>query len=127
MQTYLPLGFDSPRYLPDDIWQVLILGAAQGRSIDSAAADLAEAPSANIIRYQLRNHLFATLDLLALEQRLNASLVAQLPPGIKGTDRRIAVDLTLIPYHGQPLKDPNEIRRGEAKAGTTHFHCYASA
>ncbi len=127
MQTYLPLGFDSPRYLPDDIWHVLILGAAQGRSIDSAAADLAEAPSANTIRYQLRNHLFATLDLLALEQRLNASLVAQLPPGIKGTDRRIAVDLTLIPYHGQPLKDPNEIRRGEAKADTTHFHCYASA
>jgi hypothetical protein len=51
-----------------------------------------------------------------------------LPPGIKDSRRqRIAVDLTSIPYHRQPHKDPDEIRRGEAKWGTTHFHCDASA
>ena len=37
------------------------------------------------------------------------------------------MDLVLIPYHGQPNKDEREIRRGRAKQGTTHFHCYASA
>jgi putative transposase len=127
MQDHLPLVFDSPCYGPDDIWRLLLLAAAQGRSIDSAPADLACAPSPSTIRYQLRTHLFTDHDLAALEERLNAALVSQHPPGIKDSKQRIAVDLTLIPYHGQPAKEPNEIRRGEAKSGTTHFHCYASA
>jgi putative transposase len=127
MQAHLPLVFKSPRYEPDDIWHVLILAAAQGRSIDSAPADLASAASASTVRYQLRNHLFAEVDLVALEAKLNAALVGQLPVGLEGTRQRIACDLTLVPYHGQPQTDPNEIRRGEAKSGTTHFHCYASA
>jgi hypothetical protein len=127
MQAHLPLVFESPLYEPDDIWRVLVLAAAQGRSIDSAPADLAFAPSASTVRYQLRNHLFADLDLVTLEQKLNAALVCQLPPGTKGSRQRIACDLTLVPYHGEPFKAPNEIRRGEAKSGTTHFHCYASA
>ncbi len=127
LQSHLPLVFDSPLYVPDDTWHVLILAAAQGRSIDSAPVDLADAPAPNTVRYQLRTHLFADHDLVALEQRLNEALVAKLPPGIQHSRQRIAMDLTLIPYHGQPAKDPNEIRRGEAKSGTTHFHVYASA
>jgi putative transposase len=39
----------------------------------------------------------------------------------------IAIDLTLIPYHGQPLEDEKEIYRSSPKSGTTHFHAYASA
>ena len=39
----------------------------------------------------------------------------------------MAIDLTYIPYHGQAANDANEIRRGQAKSGTTHFHCYATA
>lgn len=35
--------------------------------------------------------------------------------------------MTSIPYHGQAAQDSNEIRRGIAKSGTTHFHCYATA
>ncbi len=35
--------------------------------------------------------------------------------------------MTFIPYHGQAAQDPNEIRRGKARSGTTHFHCYATA
>ena len=34
---------------------------------------------------------------------------------------RLAVDLTLIPYHGQPESDPKEVYRSKAKAGTSHF------
>lgn len=127
MQDHLPIVFDSPCYEPDDIWRMLLLAAAQGRSIDSAPADLVSAPSPSTIRYQLRTHLFADLELAALEEKLNAALVSQHPPGTKGHRQRVAIDLTLIPYHGQAAKDANEIRRGEAKSGTTHFHCYASA
>lgn len=37
------------------------------------------------------------------------------------------IDLTLLPYHGQPWRDANELFRGPAKSGTTHFHAYANA
>jgi putative transposase len=39
----------------------------------------------------------------------------------------IAIDLTLIPYHGQPAEDESEICRSAPKSGTTHFHAYATA
>jgi hypothetical protein len=41
------------------------------------------------------------------------------PDIICGTDH-------LVPYHGQPLRDEDEIYRGQAKSGTTHFHAYAT-
>ncbi len=33
----------------------------------------------------------------------------------------------MIPYHGQPFRDLNEIYRAQAKDGTSHFHAYATA
>ncbi len=39
----------------------------------------------------------------------------------------LAIDLTLIPYHGRPFRDRDEIYRGQAKDGTSHFHAYATA
>jgi putative transposase len=33
----------------------------------------------------------------------------------------------VIPYHGEPLHDPAEVYRGQAKDGTSHFHAYATA
>jgi len=40
---------------------------------------------------------------------------------------KVAMDLVLIPYHGLPEEEADEIRRGKAKRGTIHFHCYATA
>jgi hypothetical protein len=50
-----------------------------------------------------------------------------LPPSIYGKRHKMAIDLTFIPYHGEAAQEANEIRRGQAKSGTTHFHCYATA
>jgi len=127
MQSRLPLAFASPRYQPADIWHVLALSAEQGRSIHAAPSDLATAPSPSALRYQLNTHLFADHDLASLEEQLNAALVPHLAQGITARRQRVAIDLTLILYHGQPRDDPSEIRRGDAKFGTTHFHAYASA
>ena len=41
--------------------------------------------------------------------------------------QRLAIDLTLIPYHGRPFRDLDEIYRSQAKSGTSHFHAYATA
>jgi hypothetical protein len=39
----------------------------------------------------------------------------------------LAIDLTLIPYHGQPALDKKEIYRSKPKSGTSHFHAYGTA
>jgi putative transposase len=68
--------------------------------------------------------------VLTLEKQLDAALQAQLPRTMRRRlEQRsfeIAVDLTEIPYHGKPAQEANEVRRGAAKAGTTHFHSYAT-
>jgi putative transposase len=65
--------------------------------------------------------------LETLEQQLNNSFAAQLPKALRQRRQRVAIDLTLIPYHGQPHRRVEEIYRGQAKSGTTHFHAYATA
>jgi putative transposase len=64
-----------------------------------------------------------------LTERLNQALLGCLPTRwLRKPKRgfRLAIDLTLIPYHGQPFAHEREIYRGEAKSGTTHFHAYAT-
>ena len=86
--------------------------------------DLADAPSDQTIR----NGLAASLpDIPELERRLNRALATKLPKALLRKARIIAIDLTLIPYHGEPARDVREIYRGKPKSGTTHFHAYATA
>ena len=61
-----------------------------------------------------------------LERRLNRSLCTRLPKALFRKSRRIAVDLTLVAYHGQPHRDKKEIYRSSPKSGTTHFYAYAT-
>jgi len=63
-----------------------------------------------------------------LQRALNRILRAQTPRFVKKGKRSyyIAIDLTLIPYHGECYAEEKEIVRGEAKSGTTHFHGYAT-
>jgi len=85
---------------------------------------LADAPADQTIR----NALQASLpEMSELERRLNRSLSTNLPKALFRKSRRIAFDLTLIPYHGQPHQDKKEIYRSAPKSGTTHFHAYATA
>ena len=65
-------------------------------------------------------------EMKPLERRINAGLSAELPRWLTKRPQRLAVDLTLIPYHGEPFLDPQEIYRSQPKSGTTHFHAYAS-
>ena len=104
--------------------QVLLIAAARVVSVFAACRDLADAPSDQTIR----NAMAAALpDPTELERRLNLALAAELPKALTRKSRMVAIDLTLIPYHGRPARDEKEIYRGEAKSGTTHFHAYATA
>ena len=65
-------------------------------------------------------------DFAELQRPLNAALAGNLPRTLRRSPQCMAADLVLIPYHGQPQHDPDEIYRSEAKSGTSHFHAYAT-
>jgi Transposase DDE domain len=106
------------------LWSLLLAAAARITSLSDACGRLDDAPSDETAR----KALLATLpDYCALQRQLNAALAGHLPKTLRRHLQRLAIDLTLIPYHGQPLGDLNEIYRGQAKSGTSHFHAYATA
>src|SRR5207247_4558227 len=58
---------------------------------------------------------------------LNRALQGDLPQALRRRRQPLAIDLVLIPYHGEPLRDVDEVYRSKAKQGTSHFHAYATA
>lgn len=123
----LPLHVQGYRYTDEDVYNVVVAAAAQERSIDSVCQQLVDAPSANLVRQYLADRLLTRWELEELEARCNELLAARLPAGLDRHRHRVAIDLHLVPYYGAPLEMEEELRRGEAKAGTTRFHCYATA
>lgn len=107
------------------LWQILLYAAARITSIFDACQRLSRAPGDDAVRRALVAGL-PPID--ELEKRLNEGLRSCLPRRwLRKTRRwRLGADLTLIPYHGEPCHDVNEVYRGEAKSGTTHFHAYAT-
>jgi hypothetical protein len=106
------------------LWSLLLAAAARITSLSDACQRLDDVPSDETAR----KALLATLpDYGVLQRQLNAALAGHLPKTLRRHLQRLAIDLTLIPYHGQPLHDLNEIYRGQAKSGTSHFHAYATA
>jgi putative transposase len=126
MQATVPLGLRNTRITPEEAWQVLAYASVNRLTLESACDALPGAPSGN----RLREVLLPALPPRAeLQRRLNQRLRQQLHPSLwkKPRGLHLAIDLVLIPYHGQPQTDEAEVVRGEAKAGTTHFHGYATA
>jgi len=107
-----------------NVLTVLFYAAARLISRAAACAALRDAPSDSA----LHAALLATLpDLQELQRRLHRAVQGDLPKALRRRRQPLAIDLTLIPYHGQPLTDASEVYRSQAKSGTTHFHAYATA
>jgi putative transposase len=125
LQATVPLELQNTRISPEDAWQVLAYASVNRLTLESACDALPGAPSGN----RLREVLLPALPPRAELQRcLNRRLRQQLHPSLwqKPRGLHLAIDLVLIPYHGQPESDAAEVLRGEAKSGTTHFHGYAT-
>jgi len=106
------------------LWSLLLAAAARITSLSDACQRLLDGPSDETAR----KALLATLpDYAALQRQLNAALAGHIPKPLRNHLQRLAIDLTLIPYHGQPFRDLDEIYRGQARDGTSHFHAYATA
>jgi hypothetical protein len=124
LQRYVKIRDFGKRCSSSVMIAVLFYAAARMVSISNACARLRQAPSDETFRQAL----LATLPQWAeLQRRLNRALSADLPKCLYKRPQRIALDTHPIPYHGQPLREPNEICRGQSRHGTTHFHDYATA
>ena len=128
LQQQLRLKDHSPTIRVTMLFHVLFFAAARLTSIHAACQRLRGAPCDDTVFLAL----LATLPHFAeLQRRVNRALAGSLPKALrkkKKRDRlRLAIDLTLIPYNGQPQADPEEVYRSKAKDGTSHFHAYASA
>lgn len=102
---------------------VVFAACARLTSLFAAALGLRRAPSGETLRKALLSNL---PDADELERRFHHALVTDLPRALRRRRQRLAADLTLIPYHGQPCRSPLEIYRSQAKSGTSHFHAYAT-
>jgi putative transposase len=121
----LPLDLKNTRITAEDILYVLAYANVHRLSIESVCQGLQQAPSGNRLREVL---VEALPDRTGLQRMLNRIFRQQLHPSVWTYQRdfNIAIDLTLIPYHGQPYQDRKEIVRSTPKSGTTHFHGYAT-
>ena len=124
LQQHVPRRDSKRKVSAPTLWAVLLVAAADVTSIHAACARLDGLASEETIR----KALYASLPEFAeLQRQLNDALAGRLPRALGRRAQRLAIDLTLIPYHGEPFRDPAEVYRGLAKDGTSHFHAYATA
>jgi putative transposase len=123
-QRHLRLADHGPKCTALTLLTLLFYAAARLTSLAAACASLSAAPSDTAVR----TALLATLPQIhELRRRVNRALQGDLPRALRRRRQPLAIDLTLLPYHGAALHDAREIYRGQAKDGTSHFHAYATA
>src|SRR4051794_20104660 len=123
LQQHVPLRDYKRKVSAPTLWAVLLV-AADVTSIHAARARRDGIASEETIR----KALYASLPEFAeLRRQLNRALAGRLPRALRRRPQRLAIDLTLIPYHGEPFRDEAEVYRSLAKDGTSHFHAYATA
>ena len=124
LQSHLQFQDSKRKTSAPVLWSLLLAAAARITSLSDACQRLRDAPSDETAR----KALLATLpDSAALRRRLNAARAGPLPGTLRKHPQRLAIDLTSIPYHGPPLRDLDEIYRGQAQSGTSHSHADATA
>jgi putative transposase len=124
LQKHLRLKDHGPKCRAGVLWTVLLYAAARITSLAAACAALRDAPSDTAAHDAL---LAGLPDFAELQRRLNRALQGDLPQALRRRRQPLAIDLVLIPYHGEPLHQEREIYRSQPKSGTTHFHAYATA
>ncbi len=123
--SHLPLVANSDQVQVTDLLEVVVFAAASRLSVHQACQDLDGTPSGATVLGQLASQLS---DLTQLEITMCEVLARLVPRNLGKKGRRVAVDLIELPYHGtvdETHKD--EVCRGKAKQGTTHFFTYATA
>jgi hypothetical protein len=98
LQGHLKLK-DHGRKCPSAVLlNILFFAASRITTMNAACRNLAKAPTSQTVF----NALTATLpEYDELEKRLNKALIDRLPKALWKESQYLAIDLTLIPYHGE--------------------------
>ena len=126
LQDKVKLKDASPKCQASVLLHIVLYAAVRISSIADSCARLKNVPGDDAVRKALAGGL---PPIGTLTGRLNRALLDCVPPRVRRRQKhgfRLAIDLTLVPYHGKPFANKREIYRGEAKSGTTHFHAYAT-
>src|SRR5262245_10826801 len=116
LQQHVPLRDYKRKVSTQTLWAVLLVAAAEATSIHAVCGRLDGLPSEETIR----KALYASMpEFIELQRRLNGALAGRLPRALRRRPQRLAIDLTLVPYHGAPFHDPREVYRSLAKDGTS--------
>jgi putative transposase len=126
LQEHFQLDMVERHYEAQDIWDVLIAASVERVTVEMATHLLEKAPSGNTVRTVVKEMLNDAGILSELEAGMNQLLVQRLPKKLLRSQLPGAIDVTEIPYHGQHGEEEETVRRGRAKSGTTHFHCFAT-
>lgn len=102
--------------------RVVVLACAGKCTINQAVKKVKRCLTAGALRHHLRKDV----DIGKIEKRTNTILQQIAKKILSGKWLEFAVDIVYLPYHGQHMKDKNEVVRSKAKHGTTHFHAYAT-
>jgi putative transposase len=97
---HVPLEVESTYFGCEDLFKILLRAASRHDSIEHTAQRLDGVPSGNGIRH----HLDKLDDMVTLERQLNGALQSRIPPKIRKGRHRLAIDLHLIPYYGNPTE-----------------------
>lgn len=123
LQHHLKLDDFSFKCTHEILWHVLLAAAGWVTSIHAVCQRLRLAPSDETVRQALLSTL---PDYAELQRRVNRALAAELPKALRRRRQRLACDLKLIGYYGEPEADASELYRSKAKDGTCNFHAYAT-
>jgi putative transposase len=124
LRSCLRLKDFSPACTASVLLHVLFTACSRLCSLSAACGWLLRAPSRETVRKAVLRGLAERDELL---RRLNRALSFEVPRALRRRPQQVAIDLVLIPYHGQPMLDLSEVFRSQAKDGTSHFHAYATA
>ena len=123
LSQYISITTISTQINTTSFLQTLAGIAAEKSSIAAFSTKFEDGLTARQMRYHL-----GKFGLTEIENRLNQALPHYVPRSIsrRTASFKFAIDLNEYPYHGSPYQEADEIRRGKAKSGTTHFHVYAT-
>jgi hypothetical protein len=124
LQNYVPIRDYKRKVTARTLWAILLVAATGVTSIHASCQRLDDIASEETIRKAI---IASMPEFAELQRQLNRALAGRLPRALRRRSQRLAIDLTLIPYHGEPFRDESEVYRGQAKQGTSHFHAYATA
>jgi hypothetical protein len=106
------------------VFNILVKAASTNNSIEATCENFEDAPHQNTIFY----HLKKFKNMSEMEAVINKALQSRVPENLEAKPQRLAIDLNLLPYYGEPSEEEKPyVYRSMAKKGTCSFYAYATA